>query len=225
MVLVFISFFLSVNDSNPIKFCKQFMYLRLSNKDDYIHDKIYKSERKTVQFQNKRFNTTIIDECFDAFKGRGAENIASKFKKDRSRGSAIIICTQGITELDGIPYSTKKQITDNMYFTVMFNAEDAEIKKELLAFTDFDIKQLSDIHSIEEQYIKIGRGKHGFGKIYKNRVSDLTYAIYTTDSDDVKIINYLKEKNNGSMELAIREFAELREEKNLKQIYVVLHKP
>jgi hypothetical protein len=189
----------------------------------FLNDCFYNGVRKIKVNQNKIFTSIIIDECFDSFKGKGAENISSGFKKYRSRGARILICTQGITELNGIPLTTRKQITDNVYFSVFFNSQDSNEKREWLDYTKEDIRQLDDIHTVEETFIKIGRGKKGKGKIYRNRVSPITYALYTTDSDDVKVINHLRQSNNDSLKIAISEFAELFENKELDQ-YQFEHK-
>ncbi|MBL4703194.1 MAG: hypothetical protein JKY54_01650 [Flavobacteriales bacterium] len=189
----------------------------------FLNDCFYNGTRKIIKNENVLFTSIIIDECFDAFKGKGAENIASGFKKYRSRGARIFICTQGITELKGLPETTRKQIFDNCYFSVFFNAQDSNEKREWLDYTKEDIRQLESIHTIEETFIKIGRGKKGKGKVFRNRVSPMTYAIYTTDPDDVKIINHLRSKNNNSLKIALQEFADIFEKKET-ELYIIEHK-
>ncbi len=144
-----------------------------------------------------------IDEAWDLLAQRGdsVSNVSAFFNKAvrrvRKYNGSVLPITQGINDFYDVMGSTGKALMENSDFIILLmqKAESlASIKKhERLILTDYEFNLLRTVHRGDgySELMFLGPTGRGIGRLSVPRETQLTY---TTDANEIKKIELLKEK-------------------------------
>lgn len=153
----------------------------------------------------------LIDEALDFLKGEIGDFIGAMYRKIRKSGGSVLLATQDVSFIDEADPLVAKSIMKNSDIRILLGIEKKESimkeVKEKLDLTEGDLTKLRTLKKekyYREFFIKLGN----YSQIYRNQVSLTSALAYTTDPDELSVIDVLKNKYKH-LGMALNEFVEI----------------